>query len=306
MHQKFEIFCTFNNQSKTKPANKTMRQHLNKTLVFLLFFTVLLACTKKSAETSWVTLFNGQDLTGWDTYLGPAYDSLQQRFDSLATYGLNNDPKGVFRVVQEEGSPAIRISGEGFGGISTLNEYENYHLRVEFKWGQHKFHPRKQSKRDSGILYHGVGPQGAGYGNWLRSQEFQVQEGDCGDYWSIDNSMVDIPAAEPEPGRYVYDSTASLRQFSFASESEKRCIKNPDAEKASGEWNTVDIYCFGDKSIHMINGVVVMKLFNSRHLLDGKPVPLTKGKIQIQTEGAEVYYRNIQLAPISETDFNRI
>ena len=270
----------------------------------LLLAIIASACQKKPAQQNWVTLFNGKDLTGWDTYLGPAYDSVQNRFDSLSALGLNNDPNGVFTVVPLDGPSVIRISGEGFGGISTQAEYENYHLRLEFKWGQQKFHPRKQSKRDSGILYHGVGPQGAGYGNWLRSQEFQVQEGDCGDYWSIDNSMVDIPAAEPEPGRYVYDSTASLRQFSFASESEKRCIKNPDAENASGQWNVVDIYCFGNKSIHVINGTVVMKLYNSRHIVEGKETPLEKGKIQIQTEGAEVYYRNIQLEPISESDFN--
>lgn len=282
-----------------------MNNLLKAFIIFLLALTPL-ACHKKPAENNWVTLFNGQDLSGWDTYLGPAYDSIQSRFDSTLTEGLNNDPKGVFQVVQEDGSPAIRISGEGFGGISTFDEYENYHLRMEFKWGDQRFHPRKQSKRDSGILYHAVGPQGAGYGNWMRSQEFQVQEGDCGDYWSIDNSIIDIPAAGTEPEKFVYDPSAALRAFSYTSEYGKRCIKNPDAEKASGEWNTVDIYCFGSNSIHVINGTVVMKLHNSRHLVDGKEVPLNKGKIQIQTEGAEVYYRNIQLEPITESDFKNI
>jgi len=272
----------------------------------LLLVIIASACQKKPAEQNWVTLFNGKDLTGWDTYLGPAYDSVQNRFDSLSALGLNNDPNGVFTVVPLDGASVIRISGEGFGGISTQTEYENYHLRVEFKWGQQKFHPRKQSKRDSGILYHGVGPQGAGYGNWMRSQEFQVQEGDCGDYWSIDNSTIDVPSNGPTKDEYVYDPAAPLRTISYTSEYGRRCIKNPDAEKASGDWNTVDIYCFGDKSIHMINGTVVMKLFNSRHLIDGKELPLTKGKIQIQTEGAEVYYRNIQLEPLSETEFSKI
>jgi Domain of Unknown Function (DUF1080) len=283
-----------------------MKHDLNKVFIYLFLVITPLACTKKPGESNWVTLFNGQDLSGWDTYLGPAYDSLQQRFDSLVTYGLNNDPKGVFRVVQEDGVPAIRISGEGFGGISTLQEYENYHLKLEFKWGKEKYHPRKQNKRDSGILYHAVGPQGAGYGNWMRSQEFQVQEGDCGDYWSIDNSIIDIPSNGPAMDQYLYDPAAPLRTISYTSEYGRRCIKNPDAEKAYGEWNTVDIYCLGDKSIHMINGTIVMKLFNSRHLIDGKALPLTKGKIQIQTEGAEVYYRNIQLEPLSETDFSKI
>ena len=264
------------------------------------------SCQSKQSENKWVSLFNGQDLAGWDTYLGPTYDTIQNRFDSLLFDGLNNDPKGVFRVVEEDGEPAIRISGEGYGGISTLKEYENYHLRLEFKWGKQKYPPRKQSKRDSGILYHAVGPQGAGYGNWMRSQEFQVQEGDCGDYWSVDNSIIDIPSTGPAMEQYVYDPEGSLHTMSYTSEYGRRCIKNPDAEKPGGEWNTVDIYCLGDKSIHMINGIVVMKLHNSRQVINGKETPLTKGKIQIQTEGAEVYYRKIQLETIGEADFSKL
>jgi len=55
--------------------------------------------------------------------------------------------------------------------------------------------------------------------------------------------------------------------------------KYPDAEKPSGEWNTVDLYCFGRTSVHVVNGVTTMILQNSRHLVDGKEVPLNKGKI---------------------------
>ena len=265
----------------------------------LLSFS-LFSCAQKPNEAEWQTLFNGHDLSGWDTYLGPTYDTVQNRFDTLSIPGLNNDPKNVFTVVQEDGATAIRISGEGFGGISTLEEFENFHLRLEFKWGKLKWHPRKDKKRDSGILYYAVGPQGAGYGNWMRSQEFQVQEGDCGDYWSVDGSIIDIPAVGSEIEKYVYDSSAALLPFSYTSEYGRRCIKNPDGEKPNGEWNIVDIYCLGGASVHVINGKTVMQLFNSRQPFEGKEIPLTKGKIQIQTEGAEIFYRNIQLQSITE------
>jgi hypothetical protein len=271
-----------------------------KSSAFVLLASLLFSCGKKPAESAWQSLFNGTDLSGWDTYLGPTFDTVQNKFDSLSIPGLNNDPRKVFSVVEEDGAPAIHISGDGFGGISTLQEFENFHLRVEFKWGKLKWHPRKNLKRDSGILYYAVGPQGAAYGHWMRSQEFQVQEGDCGDYWSVDSSIVDIPAIGSKMDEYVYDPAASLLPFSYTSEYGKRCIKNPDAEKPVGEWNTVDIYCLGGDIVHMINGTVVMKLFNSRQPVNGKEIPLTKGKIQIQTEGAEVYYRNIQWQPITE------
>lgn len=270
-----------------------------KTLVALALSCVaLLSCQKK--EPTPITLFNGKDLTGWDTYLGPAFDTITGKFDSLSAKGLNNDPDKVFSVVEEDGEPALLVSGNGFGGIATKDEFENYHLTLQFKWGTRKYHNRKDKPRDSGVLYHAVGPFDAGYGNWMCSQEFQIQEGDCGDYWSIAGSTMDIPAVGHEEEQYVYDPTAELVTFSYTSAAGKRCRKKPDGEKPTGEWNTVDIYCLGDSSVHIINDVVVMKLYHSRRPENGKEIPMTKGKIELQTEGAEVFYRRIQLEPISE------
>jgi hypothetical protein len=88
--------------------------------------------------------------------------------------------------------------------------------------------------------------------------------------------------------------------FSNKSPDGRRCIKSVDAEKTSGEWNTIDLWCYGGTSIHMVNGVVNMVINNSRQFDGGQEIPLTKGKIQLQSEGAEVYYRNIRLAPITK------
>jgi hypothetical protein len=267
-------------------------------LAVALSCAALLSCQKK--EQSLITLFNGKDLTGWDTYLGPAFDTVTGKFDSLSAKGLNNDPDKAFSVVEEDGEPALRVSGNGFGGIATKDEFENYHLTLQFKWGSQKFHNRKDKPRDSGILYHAVGPFDAGYGNWMCSQEFQIQEGDCGDYWSIAGSTIDIPAVGQQEEQYVYDPTAELVTFSYTSAAGKRCRKKPDGEKSTGEWNTVDIYCLGDSSVHIINDVVVMKLYHSRRPDNGGEIPMTRGKIELQTEGAEVFYRHIQLEPISK------
>ena len=270
-----------------------------KTLVVvLLSCAALLSCQRN--EHTGVTLFNGKDLTGWDTYLGPAFDTLMGKFDSLSAKGLNNDPDRVFSVVEEDGEPALRVSGNGFGGIATKDEFENYHLTLQFKWGSRKFHNRKDKPRDSGVLYHAVGSFDAGYGNWMCSQEFQIQEGDCGDYWSVAGSTIDIPAVGQQVEQYVYDPTAELVTFSYTSTAGKRCRKKPDGEKPSGEWNTVDIYCLGDSSVHVINDVLVMKLYHSRRPENGKEIRLARGKIELQTEGAEVFYRHIQLEPISK------
>lgn len=242
-------------------------------------------------------VFNGQDLAGWDTYIGRKYDTLAGKRNG-EPLGLNHDPDRVFSVVREDGSPALRISGQHFGGISTLREFENFHLKLEFKWGMQKWAPRKKQKRDSGVLYHAVGPHGKDGGSWMRSQEFQVQEGDCGDYWGVAGAVFDIPARKTGSGDAVYDAGAPLLTFIDKGPQGRHCVKSPDAEKPSGEWNTLEIYCFGDTAVHVMNGTVVMVLYRSRQTDDGKERPLTKGKIQIQSEGAEVFYRNIALTAI--------
>ena len=266
-------------------------------LIILLLLTVT-AQAQPLKKGEWKQLFNGRDLAGWDTYVGRVYDTLIGKRTG-EPMGLNRDPDGVFSVVREDGAPAIRISGQHFGGISTVHEFENYRLKLEFKWGKQKWPPRRNQKRDSGVLYHAVGPHGKDGGSWMRSQEFQVQEGDCGDYWGVAGAVFDIPARRTS-GDAVYDASAPLLTFRDKGEQGRHCVKDPDNERPSGEWNTLEIYCYADTAIHVMNGKVVMVLYRSRQTDDGKEMPLIKGKIQIQSEGAEVYYRNIMSSPIDK------
>ena len=155
----------------------------------------------------WTPLFNGRDLASWDTYLGKPYKLTEiaglpkdARGEYTEAIGLNRDPRGVFSVVEIDGGPAIRISGETFGGLITRAEYENYHLRFEFRWGDKRWAPREEAIRDSGCCYHSVGPLGASYGFWMRSFEFQIQEGDCGDFYSLAGVIVDAEAVAKDRG----------------------------------------------------------------------------------------------------------
>jgi len=264
-----------------------------------MVLSAVVLCLLVSCSNSSHDLFNGRDLSGWETWLGPNFDAVTRKWDSLNGSGLNNDPDKVFTVVQEDGESAIRISGEHFGGISTLDEFSNYHLTLEFKWGKTKYAPKDSASRDSGLLYHAVGPHGAADRFWMRSQEFQVQEGDCGDYWGVEGAEFDIPASL-EQGEFVYDTEASLVEFTERTAVGRHAIKFPDGEKPTGEWNVLELYCVGGDAVHVVNGQVVMKLFNSRQVTTGDVTePLTKGKIQIQSEGAEVFYRNLTVVPIN-------
>jgi len=269
-------------------------KNLLKSVILLL---IISGCS--SEKSGWRPLFNGKNLAGWDTYLGPKYDTLLNKTDSIPI-GLNTDPAKVFSVVGLGNENVIRISGENFGGISTTDEFENYHLQLQFRWGELKWAPRKKAKKDSGLMYDAVGPHGADGGYWMRSHEFQIEEGDCGDYWACAGAISDVRAKRIRENEYVYDETGDLTTFSTKSPSGRYCIKYPDAEKPSGEWNTLDLYCLGSTSIHVVNGVVVMVLHNSRQIEGTNDTPLIKGKIQIQSEGSEVYYRNIKICSIDK------
>lgn len=168
-----------------------------------------------------VSLFNGKDLAGWYTFTRHADKT-------VVPYP---DPKGVFKV--EDG--VIHISGEEFGCLTTKQEYGDYRLRLEVKWGKKKWPPRDGEKtpRDSGILMHCVGPDKV----WTKSIECQIQEHDFGDFFLVCGTTIEVNG-KPEKGRVV---------------------RTTDAEKPHGEWIVVEVICDGDAITNIVNGVVVNK-----------------------------------------------
>jgi hypothetical protein len=250
----------------------------------------------------WVSLFNGKNLAGWDTYIGPPLDDSGKMLNKTPV-GLNRDPQRVFTVTDLDGEKVIRISGENWGAISSQQEYADYHFQLQFKWGSLKWGQKKGRKRDSGLLYHSVGPYGADYGAWMRSQEFQIEEGNTGDYWGVAGGTEDIPV-NTSSDTLMYNAGGRLVTFSERGKFGRYCKKRGDAEHPSGEWNTLDLYCHGDTSVHMVNGHVVMVLYHSGQLIDGKIVPLIRGKLQVQSEGAEVFYKGLRIAPLGKMPEN--
>jgi hypothetical protein len=270
-----------------------------KLSVTLLLSALALGFTVKPKEPKWHPLFNGKDLSGWDSYLGTDLDDNGKAIGKTPL-GLNNDPRHVFTVVKEDNESAIRVSGDGWGAIISKNEYANYHLRLQFKWGKLLWGQKKKGNRkDSGLLYHSVGPYGADYGAWMRAQEFQVEEGNCGDYWGCAGGTADIPAHTVTGADPVYDPQAPLIHFSEETKPGRHCTKQGSNEEyPSGQWNTLDLYCHGDTSIHVVNGKLAMVLYHNSQTDKGVVTPMTKGRIQLQSEGGEVFYRKIELQQI--------
>ncbi len=272
-------------------------KRVGRLFFFILFTysTINLFAQKNNREL----LFNGKNLQGWDTYIGPPLDDTGKKLSNVPV-GLNNDPKHVFTIVQDTGEKIIRISGENWGAISTKKEYSDFHLQLMFKWGQLTWGQKKNKKKDSGLLYFSVGDYGADYGAWMRSQEFQIEQGNCGDYWGVAGGMEDVPVTKKSDSEYVYDPSGELISFSATAKVGRHCIKRGDAENAAGEWNTLDLYCHGDTSVHVINGKVMMMLYHSSQLQNAQVLPLIKGKLQIQSEGAEVFYKHIFIEALNK------
>lgn len=271
--------------------------------------SLLLACTISAAGPAWTPLWNGRDLSEWSIWLGKPHPSIEvaglpRGADGkyLEPVGSNKDPFGVFKVVEEDGRPAIRISGQIFGELRSRKSLENYRLRLQFKWGQAKWPPRDkpETPRDSGLLYHVHSAPGAEGRTWARSIELQIQEKDVGDLYAV-NSQISVRSKPRQVGDrvfYDYDPKAPYQWFSQVKGQDGRCIKQPDAEKPHGEWNTVEIVCFGEEAIHIVNGVVVMRLHGPRRIDGPQPAPVTAGPILLQSEGAEIFYRDIDYRPI--------
>lgn len=239
-----------------------------------------------------IHLFNGKDLTNFYTYLGrPAKDE--------KPYGKNNDPEKVFSV--HDGM--IHVSGKIFGAFITEKEYSNYHLVTEFKWGKKTWPPRENRAMDSGILLHCVGEDGAAGGVWMESIECQMIEGGTGDFILVGGKSKPSLTVEAEMrGKQLYYKPGAEKvtknggRFNwYARDPNWKDVQGfrgeQDVEKPAGEWNTLECICDGDKITNILNGKVVNAGTNSSH---------TRGKILFQSEGAEVFFRKIDLKPVKK------
>lgn len=286
---------------------------MTRLFVIGILLTTLTTCKsikQAGKDLSWTPLLSMDYQKNWELFLGVPHASVKDLANvdpnsdgkKGKPLGLNNDPKQVFTMKEIDGEPVLHISGEIYGALSSLAEYENYHLRLKFKWGEKKWAPRLTRRRDSGILYHCLAPHGMFWNVWMQSQEFQVQEGDVGDFYALSTTQMEIPAAKPTGEKeFNYQKGATKQLFSNADKSVPiHCNKGLDNEKPHGQWNTLELICLGDQSIHIVNGKVVMALYESKFAdPNGEIKSLTKGKIQIQSEGAEMFYKGIEIKAIN-------
>ena len=244
----------------------------------------------------WTNLID-PELSQWETFIGVPHATVKglpegtPQSDNVTKgepLGLGNDPKNVFSTIQEDGETLLYITGEIYGGLTSKNEYENFHLQTKMRWGDKKWEPRLDAKRDSGILYHCHDEHGNFWNVWKRSLEFQVQESDLGDFIALAGPKVQAPI-RMDGERKVYDLTQKFE------EQKGYLHANIEPDAPHGEWNILDIYVVGDSAIHVVNGKIVMSI---KGAIDKEGNPLTRGQLQIQSEAAELYYKDLKIRPL--------
>ncbi|MES1181626.1 MAG: DUF1080 domain-containing protein, partial [Flavobacterium sp.] len=131
-------------------------------------------------EGNFVSIMNGKSFDGW-------YKWFQGR-------NKNEDPENIFSL---ENGGVLHDTGKELGYIMTDKSFADFHLKLEFKWGEKKWPPRENAKRDSGICYNI--PDDTQDFIWPKSVECQIQEGDVGDFWLLEYATIQVEGKQNAP-----------------------------------------------------------------------------------------------------------
>ena len=154
----------------------------------------------------------------------------------------------------------INCTGRPAGYMRTEKDYANYLFHVEWRW------PGKPG--NNGVLVHMTGEDNV----WPKSLECQLHSGNAGDFFVIGGIEIQEHA---KGGKRV---------------SGRRTVKlKTSSEKEPGQWNNYDIICKDDWIVVLVNGVLQNV---------GTKCSDKLGKICLQSEGAEIEYRNIYIEPL--------
>jgi len=228
-------------------------------------------------ETSWTPLLD---------------DSLSRFYRWMPSRGRDNDPEGIFAMdggtLHVLGIPATDEE-QDFGYVATWDEFHDYRLRLEQKWGTATFPPRQNQPRDSGLLYHLHAPDQI----WPRCVEFQIMEHNTGDTWMLSGTGLTATVADVHASPPRFDplgQEVALRGGQL--------IKSSETESLTG-WNAIELIASGRDSVNIVNGTRV-NAATDLETDDGDGwSSLRQGRIALQAEGAEVFYRNIAVRAIS-------
>lgn len=201
-------------------------------LAFMLYRTLLATVLLSSCTsgTNTISLFNGQDLSGWTVDV-PEADS-----------GEPISPSFIVRdgMLVSMGNPR--------GHLITEESFSNYRLEVEYRF------PGEAG--NCGILVHASTPRALS-DMFPQSIEVQMASGNAGDFWCI-HENIEVPNMEErrprDPGQAYGGRSGEARRILNLTD---------DSENPVGEWNQMVIECRGDEIKVWVNGDLVNHGYNA-------------------------------------------
>ncbi|MDQ8201917.1 DUF1080 domain-containing protein [Pelagicoccus sp. SDUM812003] len=218
-----------------------------------LFVATLLAASLScvAAEENWEPFFEGY-----------THDDFYFAFEEEDV-----DPEEVF-IFKDDSGLLIKGADHPNGYIQTLDEYENYELKLEFRW--------PDEPGNSGIQLHSTSY--TSFSIWPECIEVQLEHENVGDFWLM-NHKIEVEEESQIPEK--------------ATERNRRTKLEDDLEKKPGEWNEMLITAKKDTIKVMLNGELVNK---------GTDASVSSGFITIQAEGADIEFRNVAIRLIEDDE----
>lgn len=213
---------------------------------------------------AWEPLLDRHDIKGWHPLVPEGGTP------------IGAGPRSEFELVELDGNPVLRSNGTGLGGVESDREYENYHLRFEYRWGS------AEGDHFASIRYHCGGTLGS---KGTHGMELHLQR--AGSYLRL-NDLLRIDRGEIRDGQVVSIGPAGQRIATLM-----------NTESPVARWNKAALVCVNDWAVHVINGKAVLPLARSRRA-EPPDQPLTRGRIRFQSVKGEIYFRKIEIRRVTE------
>ncbi len=239
------------------------------------------------AEFEWRELFNGRDLSDWTIF--------QQGVGNRDAHNAVVIEQGMLHFLGPKFDGPATAS---FGHIATVEDWRDFHLRLDFRWGERRFAPRTLQRRNSGVLYHMRPERDRLFPDCV---EFQVEEGDVGDAVMVNTKALAGPVFGGTPlwPNYFTGLPRTYEPQLIAGGIARQWFRHSGVFEKLDDWNTLDLYAFGDQAAHLVNGRIVLTLFS---MIDRAAAPLTAGRIALEFEAAEIRFRNVVIRQLGEAE----
>lgn len=259
-----------------------------KKLSFALFSVIILcySCkntqenskSEESVASEWVSLFDGETLSGWTP--------------KLAGYELGNNFNNTFRV----GDGVIEVNYDEydtfrneFGHLFYEKPFSSYHLKLEYRFkGEQSVNGPGWAYRNSGVMFHCQEPS-----TMTLDQSFPI----CVEYQFLGGNGTD----ERSTGNLCTPNSHVTMDGEFRT---THCMTSSSPTYHGDDWVQAELIVYRDSiAHHIIQGDTVMTYGSfvidttdmdpSAPFTEGQPI--TGGYISLQAESHPLEFRNIYI-----------